>query len=161
MNSMIHFIFLNKYISPSGMRMLWLVALTVVVLSFFWLWRVYRRHKNNPLRIKKWIWYSGGLKMSVNVRNIRGKVVEINTPEIEFLQPHMGKRRFKIVTPGDKNIFPLGLSPQTSYDFVVEFTRLYEREPILRKYRQAVIWVKDRDGKTITKKKVKISLPSS
>jgi len=72
----------------------------------------------------------------------------------------MKKRKFKIVAPGDENIFPLGLAPQTGYDFHVEFTKLYEREPILRKYRHVIIYVKDKYGKVITKKKVKISMPN-
>lgn len=94
--------------------------------------------------------------MSVNIRNIRNAMADIDAPVIEFRQPRMKKRKFKIVAPGDGSIFPLGLSPQTGYDFVIEFTKLYEREPILRKYRQVVIRVKDRHGKTITGKKVKL-----
>jgi len=86
-------------------------------------------------------------------------MVDIDTPLIEFRQPRMKKRKFKIMAPGDEHIFPLGLSPQTGYDFMVDFTKLYEREPILRKYRQIIIRVKDKRGKTITKKNVKISLP--
>jgi len=125
----------------------------------FMLRREYYRWKNNPLRIKKKVWYSGGLKMSVSIRNIRSMMVEIDTPVIEFRQPRMKKRKFKIVAPGDEHIFPLGLSPQTGYDFLVEFTKLYEREQILRKYRHVAIHVKDKHGKTITRKKVKISLP--
>ena len=146
--------------SPSGERMFWLVIVLLIVICAFMLWRAYHRYKNNPLRIKKKVWYSGGLKMSVSIRNIRRMMVDIDTPVIEFRQPRMSKRKFKIVAPGDENIFPLGLSPQTSYDFVVEFTKLYERNPILRKYQQVVIYVKDKRGRTITKKKVGISLQS-
>ena len=149
----------SKYMSPSGERMLWMVIMLLIAICVFMLWRAYHRYKNNPLRIKKKVWYSGGLKMSVSIRNIRGMMVDIDTPVIEFRQPRMSKRKFKIVSPGDESIFPLGLSPQTSYDFLVEFTKLYERNPILRKYQQVVIYVKDKRGRTITKKKVKISLP--
>jgi len=150
---------LNKYMSPSGERMLWLMIVLLAFVCVFILRRAYYRWRNNPLRIKKKVWYSGGLKMSVNIRNIHDTMVDIDTPLIEFHQPRMKKRKFKILAPGDENIFPLGLSPQTGYDFLVEFTKLYEREPILRKYRQVVIHVKDKNGKTITKKKVGISLP--
>ena len=136
-----------------------MIIFVLAVLGVFLLWRAYHRWRNNPLRIKKKVWYSGGLKMSVSIRNIRNTMVDIDTPLIEFRQPRMKKRNFKIVAPGDENIFPLGLFPQTGYDFLVEFTKLYEREPILRKYRQVVIHVKDKKGKTITKKKVGISLP--
>ncbi len=145
--------------SPAGERMLWMVILVAVAGTILYLRYKYHRYKANPLRIKKKVWYSGGLKMSVKIRNINKTIVEIDTPEIEFRQPHMTKRRFKVVTPGDKNIFPLGLSPQTSYEFLTEFTPLYEREPVLRKYRRVIILVKNRKGKTITRKKVKISLP--
>ena len=150
---------MKSYISPAGKRMLWLVMLVLTALSVFLLRYTYRRWKNNPLRVRKKIWYSGGLKMSVNIRNIRDTMVDIDAPVIEFRQPRMKKRKFRILTPGMEHIFPLGLSPQTGYDFLVEFTRLYERDPILRKYRQVLIHVKDRNGKTITKKKVRISLP--
>ena len=145
--------------NPSGVRLLWLLALVFMALGVFLLWLAWHRWKNNPLRIKKKVWYSGGLKMKVNIRNIRGIMVDIDTPLIEFRQPRMKKRKFKIMAPGDEHIFPLGLSPQTGYDFMVDFTKLYEREPILRKYRQIIIRVKDKRGKTITKKSVKISLP--
>jgi len=145
--------------NPSGERMLWLVILVLTALCVFLLWRAYHQWKNNPLRIKKKVWYSGGLKMTVSIRNIRDTMVDIDAPVIEFRQPRMKKRKFKIVAPGDENIFPLGLSPQTGYDFFVEFTKLYEREPILRKYRQVAIHVKDQNGRTMTKKKVGISLP--
>ena len=145
--------------SPSGKQMLWMMIVVLTALGVFLLRRAFCRWKNNPLRIKKKVWYSGGLKMSVNIRNIRDMMVDIDTPLIEFHRPRMKKRKFKIVAPGDENIFPLCLSPQTSYDFLVEFTKLYEREPILRKYRQVIIHVKDKNGKTITKKKVKVSLP--
>ena len=94
--------------------------------------------------------------MSVNILNISQKVIEINPPEIEFRQPHMGKRKFRIIAPGDKDIFPLGLSPQTGYDFIVQFTPLYERDPLLRKYQKVVIRINNKNGKTITTKKVKI-----
>jgi len=135
------------------------MLLVLIAWGIFLLWRTYCRWKNNPLRIKKKVWYSGGLKMMVSIRNIRSMMVDIDAPVIEFRQPRMKKRKFRIVAPGDEHIFPLGLSPQTGYEFLVEFTKLYEREPILRKYRQVVIHVKDKNGKTITKKKVKISLP--
>ena len=82
-------------------------------------------------------------------------MVDIDTPIIEFRQPRMKKRKFKMVVPGDENIFPLGLSPQTSYDFVVDFTKLYERDEILRKYKQVVIHVNDKNGKSIRKKRVR------
>ena len=145
--------------SPAGERMLWLMLLFLTAVCVFLLWRAYRRWKNNPLRIKKKVWYSGGLKMSVSIRNKRSTMVDIDTPVIMFRQPRMKKRKFKIVAPGDEKLFPLGLAPQTGYDFLVEFTKLYEREPILRKYQQVVIRVNNRYGKIITKKKVKISLP--
>ena len=145
--------------SSSGERLLYLMILVLIAWGIFLLWRTYCRWKNNPLRIKKKVWYSGGLKMMVSIRNIRSMMVDIDAPVIEFRQPRMKKRKFRIVAPGDEHIFPLGLSPQTGYEFLVEFTKLYEREPILRKYRQVVIHVKDKNGKTITKKKVKISLP--
>ena len=147
----------NKYMSPAGERVLWLMILLLTVVCIFVLRRAYYRWKNNPLRIKKKIWYSGGWKMSVNIRNIRDTMVDIDTPVIMFRQPRMKKRKFKIVAPGDENLFPLGLAPQTGYEFLVEFTKLYEREPILRKYRQVVICVNNRHGKTIARKKVKIS----
>jgi len=149
----------NPYISPSGKQLLWILILVLTALTAFLLWHTYRRWKTNPLRIKKKVWYSGGLKMSVSIRNIRDGMVDIDTPVIEFRQPRMKKRKFKIVAPGDEHIFPLGLSPQTGYDFLVEFTKLYEREPVLRKYRKVIIQIKDKNGKTITKKKVGISLP--
>jgi hypothetical protein len=139
--------------------MLWLMLLVLAALCVFLLRRAYHRWKNNPLRIKKKVWYSGGLKMSVSIRNIRNTMVEIDAPVIEFRRQRMKKRKFRIVSPGDENVFPLGLLPQTGYDFQVEFTKLYEREPILRKYRQVIIVVKDKRGKTITQKKVRISLP--
>ena len=150
---------ISNYISPSGEKMLWLMILILTALCVFLLWRAYHRWKNNPLRIKKKVWYSGGLKMKVSIRNIRDMMVDIDTPMIEFRQPRMKKRKFKIVPPGDEYIFPLGLSPQTGYEFLVEFTKLYEREPILRRYRQVVIHLRDKNGKIITKKKVRISLP--
>jgi hypothetical protein len=149
----------NKYISPSGERMMWLALIFLMALCVLLLQRAYYRRKNNPLRIKKKVWYSGGLKMSVSIRNIRHTMAEIDAPVIEFRQPRMKKRKFKIVAPGDEHIFPLGLSPQTGYDFHVEFTKLYEREPILRKYRKVIIIIKDKHGKIITRKKVRISLP--
>ena len=139
--------------------MLWLAILVLMALCVFLLRRAYRHWKNNPLRIKKKVWYSGGLKMSVSIRNIRNTMAEIDAPVIEFRQPRMKRRKFKIVAPGDEHLFPLGLSPQTGYDFLVEFTRLYEREPILRKYRKVAIMIRDRHGKMIMKKKVKISMP--
>ena len=147
-------------ISHSGKQMLWLVLFVLTALCLFLLQRAYRRWKNNPLRIKKKVWYSGGLKMSVSIRNVRSVMAEIDTPVIEFRQPRMKRRKFKIVAPGDEHLFPLGLSPQTGYDFLVEFTKLYEREPILRKYRKVAIVIKDRNGKIITKKRVKIKLPN-
>jgi hypothetical protein len=149
----------SSIISPEGKRMLWMLILVLTALGIFLLWRSFRRWKDNPLRIKKRVWYSGGLKMSVSIRNIRDTMVDIDTPVIEFRQPRMKKRKFKIVAPGDESLFPLGLSPRPGYDFFVEFTKLYEREPILRKYRQVVIHVNDKNGKIITKKKVRISLP--
>jgi hypothetical protein len=139
--------------------MLWMLILILTVLGIFLLWRIYHHWKYNPLCVKKRVWYSGGLKMSVSIRNIRDTMVDIDTPVIEFRQPRMKKRKFKIVAPGNESLFPLGLSPQTGYDFLVEFTKLYEHEPKLRKYRQVVIYVKDKNGKTITKKKVMVSLP--
>ena len=147
------------YISPQGERMLYLLLFVLAVLGVYMLWRTYRQWKNNPLRIKKKVWYSGGLKMRVNIRNISSMIVDIDAPVIEFRQPRMKKRKFKIIAPGDEHIFPLGLTTQTSYDFMVEFTKLYERESILRKYKQVVIHVNDKNGKEICKKKVHISLP--
>ena len=94
--------------------------------------------------------------MSVNVINISQKVVEINPPVIEFRQPHMSKRKFRIVAPGDKDIFPLGLSPHTGYDFIVKFTPLYDCDPLLRKYRQVIIRINDKVEKLITAKKATI-----
>jgi hypothetical protein len=152
---------MDQYISPSGERMLWAAVMLLTALCVFLIWRAYYRWRYIPLRIKKKIWYSGGLKMSVSIRNIRNGMVDIAPPMIEFQQPRMKKRKFKIVAPGDENIFPLGLSPQTSYEFMVEFTKLYEREPILRKYHQVLIHVNDKYGKAITRKKVKISLPNA
>ena len=145
--------------SPAGASLLKLMILVLAVLGGFLLWYKYRRWKNNPLRIKKKVWYSGGLKMSVCIRNIRSIMVDIDTPVIEFRQPRMKKRKFKIVAPGDEHIFPLGLSPQTGYDFLVEFTKLYEREPILRKYKHVAILIRNKNGKIITKKQVSISMP--
>jgi hypothetical protein len=145
--------------SPAGERMLWTVLLILSALGILLLWRKFQIWRNNPLRIKKKVWYSGGLKMKVSIRNIRNTIVDIDTPIIEFRQARMKKRKFKIISPGDENIFPLGLSPHTGYDFLVEFTKLYEREPILRKYRQVAIIVNDKKGKRIMTKKVKISLP--
>ena len=139
--------------------MLWTAILVLTALCALLLRRAYRRWKNNPLRIKKKVWYSGGLKMSVSIRNVHITMAEMDTPVIEFRQPRMKRRRFKIVAPGDEHLFPLGLSPQTGYDFLVEFTKLYEREPILRKYRKVAILIKDKNGKMITKKKVKITMP--
>ena len=144
--------------SPAGMKTLILLILFLATLAVFLIRRNYRRWKNCPLRIKKKVWYSGGLKMKVKINNRRDKIVEIDTPIIEFRQPRMKKRKFKIVV-NKNDIFPLGLAPQTSYEFLVEFTKLYEREEILRKYRQVVIHVNDKNGKSIIKKKVKISLP--
>jgi len=138
--------------------MLGMVILVLTALGVFLLRRAYIRWKNNPLRITKKVWYFGGLKMSVSIRNVRNTMAEIDTPVIEFRQPRMKRRKFKIVAPGDEHIFPLGLSPQTGYDFLVEFTKLYEREPILRKYSQIAIMIKDKHGKMITRKKVKIPL---
>ena len=145
--------------SPAGERVLWLFLAILGALGFFLIRRAYFRWKNNPLRIKKKVWYSGGLKMSVNIRNISNMIVDIDAPVIEFRQPRMKKRNFRIVAPGDEKNFPLGLTPKTSYDFKVEFTKLYEREQILREYRKVIIHVKNSKGKTITKRNVKISLP--
>ena len=150
---------LNKYMSPGGERMLWMVILFAFIGAFLYLRHQYLRWMRVPLRIKKKIWYSGGLKMAVNVRNTGKTIAEISAPEIEFRQPHMSRRRFKIVAPGDVGIFPLGLTPQTGYDFLVEFTKLYEREPVLRKYTRVMILIKDRKGTPVIRKKVKISLP--
>ena len=150
---------LNKYISPAGERMLLTVVLIFATFAVFFILRAYQRWRNNPLRIKKKVWYSGGLKMTVNIRNTSNKMLDIDSPVIEFRQPRMKKRKFKTVNPGDESIFPLGLSPQTGYDFLVEFTKLYEREPILRKYRKLTIRVNDNHGKTVTKKSFRIFLP--
>ena len=144
------------YMSPAGERLLWVLLGGIVTASILFLRRAFIKWRNNPLRIKKELWYSGGLKMRVNIRNVRNMLAEIDTPVIEFYMPRMKKRKFKIVTPGEKNIFPLGLTPKTSYEFYVEFTKLYEREPILRKYRKIRIHVNDKYGKTITTKKVRI-----
>ena len=137
--------------------MLWTVALVLVAVSVFYLRYVYRRWKNNPLRIKKKVWRSDELKMKVSIRNIRNAIVDIDTPVIVFRQPRMKKRKFKIIVQGKESIFPLALSPKTSYDFWIDLKKLYEREQILRKYRKMEIHVNDKHGKTITKKKVKIS----
>lgn len=150
---------LDSYISPAGMRKLWMTLILLAAILVVYLRYIYTRHKANPFRIKQKMWYSGGLKMSVRIKNISKTIIEINTPEIEFRHPRMKKRRFKIVAPGSRDIFPLGLSPQTSYDFMVEFTRLYEREEILRRYGHVYIWIKDKTGKKITYKKVKIRMP--
>jgi len=139
---------------------MWLMLALLAVFGVLVLRHKFRKWRNTPLRIRKKVWYSGGLKMSVNIRNIRkNMIVDIDAPIIEFRQPRMKKRKFKIVAPGDENNFPLGLSPQTGYQFIVEFTKLYEREQILRKYRQVIIHVNDNYGKNIAKKKVRISLP--
>ena len=140
-------------------RLVLLVLMVLLVAGVFLLFRAFYRWANNPLCIKKKVWFSGGLKMTVSIRNVHSAMVDIDAPVIEFRQRRMKKRKFKIVAPGDENIFPLGLSPQTGYDFLVEFTKLYEREPILRKYRQVAIIVNDRYGKTIAKKIIRISLP--
>jgi len=139
--------------------MKWVVLALLAVVSFLAVRRKFRKWKNNPLRIKKKVWYSGGLKMSVNIRNVRkNMIVDISAPIIEFRKPRMKKRKYKIVNPGDESLFPLGLSPLTSYNFVVEFTKLYEREPILRKYKHVVIHVNDDRGKNIMKKRVNVLL---
>lgn len=159
MNGRLFLMLLHKYMSSKGEAMLWMILVVTIIMVVFLLWRAYRLHKANPLRIRKKVWYSGGLKMVVKVRNISQGIVEIDPPEIEFRQPHKTRRRFKIVAPGDKDVFPLGLSPQTSYEFLVEFIRLYEREEFLRSYKQVIIRIKNRSGKVITRKKVKLSLP--
>jgi len=142
--------------------MLWLMLILLAALGFLILRHKFRKWKNTPLRIRKKVWYSGGLKMSVNIRNIRkDMIVDIDAPIIEFRQPRMKKRKFKIVAPGDEKIFPLGLAPLTGYKFIVEFTKLYESEQILRKYRQVIIHVNDNRGKNIVKKNVKISFPKT
>ena len=94
--------------------------------------------------------------MSATIRNDSRAIIDIDAPVIEFRRARMKKRRFKIVNPGDENIFPLGLSPQTSYDFHVEFTKLYERHSILRQYRKVIIRVTDRNGKIITTKRIRL-----
>lgn len=154
---------IDKYIAPSGMMALALVVVLSLVITFFYLRYKYRRLKATPLRIRKKTWYSGGLKMSVTVKNVSKSLVEIDTPVLEFRQPRMHKRKFKIITRGTHHVFPLGLSPQTNYDFLVEFTPLYEREPSLRKYQTVYILINGKNGKngkTIIKRKVKIKLPS-
>jgi len=150
---------LSKFMSDSGERMLWLVIIVLGAWCMFMLRRAYFRWINNPFRIIKKVWYSGGLKMSVSIQNVRNKIVEIDTPIIEFCHPRLKRRKFKIITPGNNHLFPLGLSPQTNYDFLVEFTKLYEREQILREYRKVAIIINDRKGKLIAKKNVKISMP--
>ena len=152
-------VLLNRFMSPAGEKMLWLVLFVLAVAVYFYVRRAYWRWKYIPIRIKKKVWYSGGLKMKVSIRNVRNVMVDIDTPIIEFRQPRMKKRKFKMFPPGDEKIFPLCLSPQTSYDFLVEFTKLYEREQILRQYRMVIIHVNDKNGKNITKRKVKISMP--
>ena len=152
-------VLLNRFMSPSGERMLWLVLFVLAVAGFFYVRRAYRRWKYIPIRIKKKIWYSGGLKMKVSIRNVKKMMIDIDTPVIEFRQSRMKKRKFKILAPGDENLFPLCLSPHTKYDFLVDFTKLYERDNILRKYSKAVIHVNDKNGKPVTKRKIKISLP--
>ena len=97
--------------------------------------------------------------MRVRIRNVKNMMVDINTPLIEFRQPRMKKRKFKTIVPGDENLFPLCLAPQTSYEYLVDFTKLYELDQILRKYSKVIIHVNDKNGKTITKKRVKISMP--
>ncbi|MDR1865948.1 MAG: hypothetical protein LBR08_10310 [Bacteroidales bacterium] len=150
---------INDYVSPAGMRRLWMLAVIGVALSALYLYRVYRRRKAAVCRIKHTIWYAGGLKMSVRIRNISRDMVEIDAPLLEFRRSRMKKRRFRITPPGNRDIFPLGLSPQTGYDFSVEFTRLYERDAVLRKYRKARIVLNDGKGQTIAVKKIKIRLP--
>jgi len=145
--------------SPAGEKMLWFVLALLTVAGFLMLRRAFYKWRTTPLRIKKKVWYSGGLKMSVKIRNVKNVFVDIDAPIIEFRQPRMKKRKFKIIQPGDENIFPLCLSPLTGYDFKVEFTKLYEREQILRKYKRVVIYINSPSGKNITKKSVKISLP--
>ena len=149
----------NPYMSPAGEKVLWMVVLLLVVFCVLWIRRAYRRWKYIPLRIKKKVWYSGGLKMTVTVRNIRNTMVEIDTPILEFRQPRMKKRKYRIVEKGEKNLFPLCLMPKTDYDFKVEFNKLYERDEILRQYRQVIIHINNVRGKSINKKKIKISLP--
>jgi hypothetical protein len=149
---------ISKYIAPSDMPVLWITLTVAAAGAFLRLRYKYRRYKANPLRIRKKIRFSGGLKMSATVRNVSSSIVEIDTPVVEFRQPRMRRRRFKIVTPGSRDIFPLGMAPQTSYDFFVEFTPLYEREPVLRKYGRIIILIRNREGKVISSKKAKLPL---
>ncbi|MDR0714435.1 MAG: hypothetical protein LBF89_09300 [Bacteroidales bacterium] len=150
---------MNEFISPAGMRMLGMAVIVLIIAAILYIRSLYRKAKRKTLRIREKMWYSGGLKMSVNISNKSGNIVEMNPPTIEFRRPRMKKRRFRIIPPGDRNIFPLGLSPQTGYDFLVDFIRLYEHEPLLRKYGHLLICVDDRSGKTIVRKKVKLKQP--
>ncbi len=146
---------MDKFISPAGMRMLWMAVFLIIAVLVIWVRIKYIRYKKDPFRIRKKMWYSGGLKMSVSIRNKSKAMVEIDAPVIEFKQPRMKKRRFKIVPPGESKLFPLGLAPQTGYEFIVEFVKLYDHEPILRQYQQASILIESK-GKRLSRKKIKI-----
>jgi hypothetical protein len=147
---------IDDFISPAGMRMLRMTIVVVVMGVGVYLWYIYKRYKQSPFRIRTKCRYFGGLQMSVSVYNKRSEMMEINPPVVEFRQPRMKKRRFKIIPPGDKNIFPLGLSPHTKYDFVVHFIRLYDLEERLRKYRKVAIRIEDKKGKLLTRKIVRL-----
>jgi hypothetical protein len=137
----------------------WAFIIFIIAVSAFLLLQKYKRWRTTPLRIKKRVWYSGGLKMAVNICNISKNIVEIDAPQVEFRMPRMKKRKFKIVSPGEETIFPLGLSPQTSYNFTVEFIALYEKHEILRKYKKLIIHVNDINKKSIVKQRVKLIQP--
>ncbi|MDR1667029.1 MAG: hypothetical protein LBS03_04975 [Bacteroidales bacterium] len=150
---------MNEFISPAGMRMLGMVVIVAIVAGILYVRYIYRRAKRKTLRIREKMWYSGGLKMSVNIWNKSRNIVEFTPPTLEFRRPRMKKRRFRIIPSGDKNIFPLGLSPQTGYDFQVDFILLYDREPLLRQYEHLVICVDDKSGKQLVRKKVRLKRP--
>ncbi|MDR0815197.1 MAG: hypothetical protein LBN37_05545 [Bacteroidales bacterium] len=141
------------------MKVLMMSTAVVIVAAVLYLRYIYRRYKKAPFRIRTKCRYHGGLQMSVSIYNKSKEMMEINPPIVEFRQPRMKKRRFKIIPPGDKDIFPLGLSPHTNYDFVVHFIRLYDLEERLRKYQKVAIRIEDKKGKLLMQKTVKLKQP--
>ncbi|MDR3095018.1 MAG: hypothetical protein LBU62_10340 [Bacteroidales bacterium] len=150
---------IDDFISPSGMRVLMTATAAVIVGTVVYLRYIYRRYKKAPFRIRTKSRYFGGLQMSVSVFNKTKEMIEINPPIVEFRQPRMKKRKFKIIPPGDRDIFPLGLLPHTGYDFVVHFIRLYDLEERLRKYKKIAIHIEDKKGHLLMQKTVKLKQP--
>lgn len=141
------------------MRVLMMATAVVIVAAIVYLRYVYLRYKKAPFRIRTKSRYSGGLQMSVSLYNKTKEMVEINPPIVEFRQPRMKKRKFKIIPPGDKDIFPLGLLPHTSYEFTVHFIRLYDLEERLRQYKKIAIRIEDKKGKRLMQKTRKLKQP--